>query len=101
MKNQKIKMQIGNELFDLKTGKYDFYRRSNSLLDCYTKPSKIKVEIFNYWIKWFCENFGSDDDFICIRSFNVRMFTLNGFITINNIEYYFLITPTRREIFEK
>lgn len=99
MKNQKIK--IGDEVFDLKTGNYAFYKRCNSLLECYTKPSIIKQSIYQTWMEWFYRNSENVNDCICIRSFNVNIFTLNGFITNNGIEYYFLITPTKTEIYEK
>ena len=99
MKNQKIK--IGDEVFDLKTGKYVFLERCNSLLECYTKPSIIKQSIYQAWMEWFYKNSESANDCICIRSFDTYKFTLNGFITNNGAEYYFLITSTRTEIYEK
>lgn len=101
MKNQKIKMEIGNEVFDLKTGKYVFERKCNSLFDFYAKPSKVKISIYQHWMKWFIDNSENVNDCICIRSITRNMFTMNGFITINGIEYYFLITSTKKEIYEK
>lgn len=100
MKNQEIK--IGCESFILNENKEFFpYKKSITLFDCYAKPSKRKIEIFDYWKIWFLKNSEFYDDFISIASYNKYTFTLFGVITINGSRYDFLITKTRKEIYKR
>lgn len=92
-------MNVGGKQFILKSGKYTPETRYWFLQDAYNKPSKAKQEIYADWKTWFSENSECEYDYMTICSRNIFRFSLNGQITISGIEYTFLITSTRNELY--
>ena len=101
MKENQI-MKLGNEEFKFKgvISKEDLKNKTfKSIYQCYTKPSKIKIEIF---LEWVSKVYDIDNNFLKfgIDSYNWNMFTLHSILKINNKNYYVHITKTRQEIYE-
>lgn len=92
-------INVGGKEFKLKCGKYTPETRYRFLQDAYNKPSKAKQEIYADWKTWFSENSECEYDYMTICSRNIFRFSLNGQITISGIEYTFLITSTRNELY--
>ena len=47
------------------------------IYDCYERPSRYKVEIFEDWKRWFIQNGGN----CTVNSYNCMMFTIFGYVT--------------------
>ena len=71
---------------------------SKELWDCYRKPSLAKKRVWNTWVQFF--NAYTEYEQIGVRSYNAYLFTIDcvAYVPELNESYYFLITPTRREI---
>ena len=94
-----MKIEIGGKTFTLKRGSYTPQSRYHSLTDAYDKPSSTKIAIWYEWKAWYLENSESDYDYMSICSRNAQVFSINGRITVNGIEYTYLITRTRQELY--
>lgn len=73
---------------------YEKYESSDYyyLHQIYNSWSDAKEEVFNEWK-------GKVND-LKIISFNPNMFTLGGYVTIDNIDYFVYITPRKNEALE-
>ena len=91
---------INNERFEVKKD-LDFescVTSHRTLFECYARPSKHKINIYEYWREFF-EKSGDIEQFgVC--SYNTNIFTLECVAYIPSLEdiYYFYITPKRKEI---
>ena len=65
------------------------------IYDCYERPSRYKVDIFNDWRNWFIEN----DGYCTVSSYNCMMFTIAGYVTDKetNERYYCYITKANNK----
>lgn len=97
MKNNII--EIYGEEFVLKNGDYEPIKKYENILEAYEKPSKIKKEIWNYWMDWFINSSDGKDDFISIRGRNVYHFSINGIITVKDVKYSFCITKQNKLLY--
>lgn len=73
--------------------------RHKNINECYTHPSYEKLTAFDYWKTWFHNTSEDTSDWMCIGSYNIYMFTLNGKITFDGIAYYFYISPNKQLMF--
>lgn len=99
---KKETITIGNELFTVNNGFAavinDAYGRDNrrdEIYRAYAKPSVYKVAIWNEWLDWAIAN----GAFIHINSYNCQIFTIGGYIMIDNVGWFNIcITKTRHEL---
>ena len=85
---------INERTFELvsRQGVYREIHPHRSIWDCYSKPSRTKVEIYEDWLKWAVE---ADVESFGVCGYNCNIFTLTGLFYNNDDECYFLkITPT-------
>ena len=80
--SMKQHIKLNNETFEVKKVKGELHhaREVRRLDDCYAKPSKIKHENYNNWLKWY-KVANMNEPFIIFRhftinSYNRMMFTL-------------------------
>ena len=61
---------------------------------CYQKPSEVKQEIYDLWLRFVISSFDDVDNF-GIESYNCMMFTLGW----NTLEGQYYVTKTRQEFY--
>lgn len=101
MKKNQI-MKLGEEEFKFKgvISEEDLKNKTfKGIYQCYTKPSKIKINIF---LEWVSKIYDIDNNFLKfgIDSYNTNIFTLHSILKIDNKKYYLHITPTKNECYE-
>ena len=73
-----------------------------TLQDCYAKPSRAKLYIWNWWRNWFAQVLGfegvSFKQFCGVSSYNCHIFTLHGLITYNGEDYIVYISPAHNRL---
>lgn len=95
-------VKLNNETFEIKKVKGELHpiAQVRILTDCYAKPSSVKHEIYNEWLKWYMTD---SNKYVLkhftINSYNDMMFTL--MCDVYNMENEFIgqiyITKTRQE----
>ena len=66
----------------------------------YDRPSACKIEIWNTWVKTLINASDKNKPFnIFISSRNAYLFTISGYMFIDNTPYNFHITKTRLELY--
>lgn len=95
-------IELNNKVFEVKKAKCELHpiTQERGLGDCYAKPSFVKQEIYNDWLRWYMTD---SDKYILkhftINSYNVNMFTLA--CDVYNMKNEFIgqiyITKTRQE----
>lgn len=97
-------IKLNNETFEVKKAKGKLYPlRLRGLLDCYNKPSNLKISIYNYWVNWLMElNYISNDTHfnpMSVLSYNAKVFTLgcDVYNNENKLIGHLYITKTRQE----
>lgn len=73
-----------------------------TLQDCYAKPSRAKLNIWDWWRSWFAHVLGfkgvSFKQFCGVSSYNNNFFTLHGLLTYNGEDYIVFITPWHKRL---
>lgn len=90
---------IGERIFEVKKVNHPIPTHTVNrctLLDCYSKPSQAKIEIYCDWAKWALRNSVSN---FGIDTFNTQVFTLGGEVKIDGVLYTFHITPSHNVVF--
>lgn len=98
----KQNIELNNEIFEVKKVKSELHpiTQVRGLGDCYAKPSFVKFNIYNNWLRWYM----TDSDkyrlkHFTIKSYNSNMFTLT--CDVYNMENEFIgqiyISKTRQE----
>ena len=64
--------------------------------DAYSRPSRIKEEIWINWRNWF-NILGNSDCWV--KSRNSNQFTIGGYVTINGKVYNVYISKCRQELY--
>lgn len=97
-------MEVCGETFNIvKNGERPHFSRHNyyTVYDAYGKPSEAKKAIWEYWREWALRVWRNADDVsMWVSSRNTNVFTLTGYIEMNDKTYGFYITKTRQEIWE-
>lgn len=97
-------IKLNNETFKVKKVKGKLHPlRLRTLLDCYNKPSNLKISIYNYWVNWLMKlnDILTDIHFnpMTVRSYNNKVFTLgcDVYNNENKLIGQLYITKTRQE----
>ena len=75
---------------------YLFYKVKH-LHECYEKPSKTKIEIYNYWHDYFSK---LDAEKFSVGGYNGWTFTINFILNYNNKKYLVHISKTSHKLYE-
>lgn len=71
-------VELNNVSFELKKAKSELHpiTQVRDLGDCYAKPSTVKYEIYNDWLKWYlyCK--------VNLSLYSLRHFTINSYNTM-------------------
>lgn len=97
-------IKLNNETFEVKKVKGKLQPLTKrDLLDCYNKPSDLKMSIYNKWVNWLMKlnDISTDMHFnpMSVISYNARMFTLgcDVYNNENKLIGRLYITRTRQE----
>ena len=71
-------IELNNETFEVKEakGKLHPVTQVRSLGDCYARPSSVKYEIYNDWLKWYL------DCKLNLTLYRLAHFTINSYNTM-------------------
>ena len=93
-------IKLNGEYFELdtkeRTTETSISRRD--IDDCYERPSRYKLSIYNEWSNWFLNN----DGYCGVGSYNCMMFTIQGYVTDKETgkRYYCYITKAHNKCIE-
>ena len=100
-------IELNNRTFEVKKVKSKLRPlRFRALTDCYTRPSKAKLEIYSDWVDWLIElnNMSTDMWYnpMCVLSYNNMMFTLgcDVYNNKNQLIGQLYISKTRQEFWK-
>ena len=94
-------IKIGNDEFEYKgtmSKDYAYSQNYKRLEDCYDRPSKYKVNIYNEWFSDLFEN--TSVVYYGIKSCNAHLIVLNAIVKFKNKLYYLDIHKSRNDIYE-
>ena len=71
-------IELNNETFEVKKAKGELHpiTQVRGLGDCYAKPSSVKYEIYNDWLKWYL------DCKLNLTLYRLAHFTINSYNTM-------------------
>lgn len=97
-------IKLNNETFEVKKVKGKLHPlRLRDLLDCYNRPSNLKMSIYNNWVNWLMKLNGISTDMhfnpMTVVSYNSMVFTLgcDVYNNENKLIGQLYISKTRQE----
>ena len=94
-------IKIGNDEFEYKgtmSKDYAYNQNYKRLENCYDRPSKYKVNIYNEWFSDLFEN--TNVVYYGVKSYNAHLIVLNAIVKFKDKLYYLDIHKSKNEIYE-